>query len=78
MPKLFFIALGIASMLAALAYAEFAVRFPRAGSSYSYVYFSVGEFVAFIVGWNVLLENTLALSIVAQTCGAYIGKLKHY
>ncbi|XP_022699419.1 cationic amino acid transporter 4-like isoform X2 [Varroa jacobsoni] len=69
---------GIASMLAALAYAEFAVRFPRAGSSYSYVYFSVGEFVAFIVGWNVLLENTLALSIVAQTCGAYIDSITNY
>lgn len=61
-------------MLAALAYAEFGVRFPRAGSAYSYVYFSMGEFLAFIVGWNVILENTLAISAVIQSCGAYIGK----
>ncbi|XP_003738749.2 cationic amino acid transporter 4 [Galendromus occidentalis] len=66
---------GIASMLAALAYAEFGVRFPRAGSAYSYVYFSMGEFLAFIVGWNVILENTLAISAVIQACGAYIDSL---
>ncbi|OQR77204.1 cationic amino acid transporter 4-like [Tropilaelaps mercedesae] len=53
---------GIASLLAALAYAEFGVKFPRAGSAYSYSYFSVGEFWAFLVGWNVLLENIIGLS----------------
>ncbi|OQR73061.1 cationic amino acid transporter 4-like [Tropilaelaps mercedesae] len=72
-----YIIAGIASMLAALAYAEFGVRYPRAGSAYSYLYFSMGEFLAFIVGWNILLENILATSAVAQTCAAYIDSLAH-
>ncbi|XP_064459308.1 cationic amino acid transporter 4-like isoform X2 [Ornithodoros turicata] len=72
-----YIIAGIASLLAALAYAEFGVRFPRAGSAYSYSYFSVGEFWAFFVGWNVVLENVIGISAVSRACSSYIDSLTH-
>ncbi|XP_067124167.1 cationic amino acid transporter 4-like [Centruroides vittatus] len=70
-----FIISGIASLLAALCYAELGVRYPRAGSAYSYTYLAVGEFWAFIVGWNVSLENIIGLAAVSRACSAYIDSL---
>lgn len=69
---------GIASLLAALAYADFGVRYPRSGSAYSYIYFSLGEFWAFYVGWNVILENVLSTAACARACSAYIDSLTGY
>lgn len=70
-----FLISGIASLLAAFSYAEFGVRFPKAGSAYSYTYLAVGEFWAFLVGWNVVLENVIGLAAVARACSAYIDSL---
>lgn len=65
---------GITSLFAALAYAEFGVRYPRAGSAYSYTYFSVGELLAFFVGWNVIMENVLSLAAIGEPLTEYCSK----
>ncbi|XP_055938979.1 cationic amino acid transporter 4-like [Argiope bruennichi] len=66
---------GVASFLAALCYAELGVRYPRSGSAYSYTYLALGEFWAFIVGWNVALEHVIGSAATARACSAYIDSL---
>ena len=61
-----FVICGIACILAALCYAEFASFIPIAGSAYTYSYATMGEMVAWIIGWDLILEYGLSTSAVAS------------
>ena len=60
-----FVLSGLACAFAALAYAELAAIVPIAGSAYTYSYAALGEIVAWIVGWNLILEYSVGSSAVA-------------
>jgi APA family basic amino acid/polyamine antiporter len=66
-----FIIAGIASGFAGLCYAEFAAMAPVAGSAYSYSYATLGEFAAWFIGWDLLLEYMFAAGTVAVGWGRY-------
>jgi APA family basic amino acid/polyamine antiporter len=63
---------GLACALAALCYAEFATLLPISGSAYSYAYATLGELVAWIIGWDLILEYALAASAVAVGWSGYL------
>src|SRR5258708_16587795 len=60
-----FVVAGIACALAALCYAEFASSVPVAGSAYTFSYASLGEFIAWIIGWDLILEFLVGASAVS-------------
>ncbi|MEO8680234.1 MAG: amino acid permease [Vicinamibacterales bacterium] len=63
---------GVASTLAALCYAEFASSVPVAGSAYTYGYATLGELVAWIIGWDLILEYALGAATVAVGWSGYV------
>lgn len=63
---------GMAAMFAALSYAELAASIGGTGSAYSYAYSGFGEFIAWIIGWDLLLEYSMAVSTVAIGWSGYI------
>lgn len=68
-----FIIAGVVSACAALAYAEMATMMPAAGSAYTYSYVVMGEPIAWLVGWSLILEYTVVCAAVAVGWSAYAG-----
>ncbi len=67
-----FIVAGIACAFAGSCYAEFASLIPVAGSAYTYAYATLGEFIAWIIGWDLILEYLFAASTVSVGWSGYI------
>lgn len=70
-----YIIAGLAAMFAALAYAELASSIGGTGSAYSYAYAGFGEFIAWIIGWNLLLEYAMSVATVAIGWSGYVNDL---
>jgi basic amino acid/polyamine antiporter, APA family len=66
---------GFTAACAALTYAELASMVPISGSAYTYSYATIGEFLAWMVGWNLILEYAVSLSAVAGGWSAYVHGL---
>ncbi|MBS0227381.1 MAG: amino acid permease [Proteobacteria bacterium] len=72
-----FLVAGIVCACAALAYAEMATLMPAAGSAYTYSYTVLGESIAWVVGWSLILEYTLVVSTVAVGWSGYAVGFLH-
>src|SRR5437899_6045946 len=70
-----FVLAGIACAFAGLCYAEFAAMIPIAGSAYTYGYATLGEFFAWVIGWDLILEYLFAASTVAVGWSGYVVSL---
>src|SRR4051794_7019763 len=70
-----FLLLGAACALAGLCYAELASMIPQAGSAYAYTYATLGEFVAWIIGWDLILAYEVGNVAVAIWWGDYLKSL---
>ncbi len=70
-----FIVAALGCAFAGLCYAEFASMIPVAGSAYTYSYATMGEFVAWIIGWDLVLEYAVGAATVASSWSGYLGEL---
>lgn len=68
-----FVIAAVTCGLAALCYAEFASTLPVAGSAYTFSYATFGEFVAWIIGWDLVLEFAVGAAVVAKGWSSYLG-----
>ncbi len=66
---------GISCLFAGLCYAEFASLIPESGSSYTYAYATMGRFMAWFIGWNMVLEYLVSASTVAVGWSGYFVSL---
>lgn len=73
-----FILAGVGCAFAGLCYAEFASMIPIAGSAYTYSYTTMGELVAWIIGWDLVLEYAVGAATVAISWSQYFNKVLEY
>ncbi|OQV12832.1 Cationic amino acid transporter 4 [Hypsibius exemplaris] len=66
---------ALAAVVTGICYAEFAATIPRAGSGYLFSYVTLGELIAFIVGWQVILENLISCSALASAISGAINSM---
>ncbi|HEY1612963.1 MAG TPA: amino acid permease [Rhizomicrobium sp.] len=70
---------GLGCLFAGLCYAEFAAMIPESGSSYTYAYATMGRFMAWFIGWNMVLEYGVSASTVAVGwSGYFVSLLKNF
>ncbi|MES1214211.1 MAG: amino acid permease, partial [Bacteroidota bacterium] len=69
-----FVVAGLGCLFAGLCYAEFASMIPVAGSAYTYSYATMGEFVAWIIGWDLVLEYAVGAATVGISWSRYLVK----
>ena len=69
-----FLLAAVAALFSALSYAELASAIPASGSSYSYAYVTLGELVAWVVGWMLMLEYGVSVAAVAVGWGEYLNQ----
>src|SRR6266487_3898566 len=72
-----FVLAGVASVFAALCYSEFASLVPMAGSAYTYGYATLGELIAWIIGWDLILEYAVGAITVAIGWSGYVVSFLH-
>lgn len=70
-----FVIAAIGCAFAGLCYAEFASMIPVAGSAYTYSYATMGEFIAWVIGWDLVLEYAVGAATVASSWAGYFGEL---
>lgn len=66
---------SLCSLCIGLCYAELGSRVPKAGSAYIYTFITIGEFIAFLVGWNLILENIIGTASVARGLSIYVDSM---
>ena len=72
-----FVVAGIVSALAALCYAEVSSKIPISGSAYTYTYATLGELMAWVIGWDLILEYALGAATVSIGWSGYFVNIMH-
>src|SRR6187401_905665 len=73
-----FVVAAVGCLFAGLCYAEFASMIPIAGSAYTYSYATMGEFVAWIIGWDLVLEYAVGAATVAIAWSEYFNRVLEF
>src|SRR5712691_10600452 len=72
-----FVVAAIGCTFAGMCYSELATMIPVAGSAYTYTYATMGELIAWIIGWDLVLEYAVAAAVVAVSWSRYVGSFLH-
>src|ERR1700739_3124985 len=72
-----FVIAAVACAFAGMCYSEFATMIPIAGSAYTYAYATMGELLAWIIGWDLVLEHAVGSATVSVSWSSYVVKLFH-